>query len=129
MGFPCPRCHSRHTSLRPVRKHNAFWTCLGCGHQFSSPPRSRGSEWGCLLVVVLVSVTLIKGLFFPSAHPPPNKPAPASNEMKATLSTSHNLIKAKVYPPARKNLQGIIDEAPGTPEADHAKTLLDSIPK
>jgi hypothetical protein len=80
-------------------------------------------------VVVLVSVTLIKGLFFPSAHPPPNKPAPASYEMKATLSTSRNLIKAKVYPPARKNLQGIIDEAPRTPEADHAKTLLDSIPK
>jgi hypothetical protein len=62
------------------------------------------------------------------------KPAPSSEEMttkrfRAMLSNARNLIKAKVYPPARKYLRDIIDEAPGTPEADEAKTLLDSIPK
>jgi hypothetical protein len=62
------------------------------------------------------------------------KPAPTSEEMaakrlRAMLSNASNLIKAKVYPPARLKLQQIIDEAPGTAEAEEAKTLLDSIPK
>jgi hypothetical protein len=70
----------------------------------------------------------------PRASVKEKQPAPTSREMaakrlRAMLSNARNLIKAKVYPPARKNLQGIIDEAPGTPEADEAKTLLDSIPK
>jgi hypothetical protein len=62
------------------------------------------------------------------------KSAPTSEEMaakrlRAMLSNASNLIKAKVYPPARLKLQQIINEAPGTPEAEEAKTLLDSMPK
>jgi hypothetical protein len=62
------------------------------------------------------------------------KPAPTSNELKekrmrAMLTNARSLIKAKVYPPARERLTQILDEAPGTPEANEAKALLDSIPK
>jgi hypothetical protein len=70
-----------------------------------------------------------------TTKPPDNTiPAPASGEMTAkrlhaVLANARNLIKAKVYPPAREKLKQIIDEAPGTSEADEAKTLLDSIPK
>jgi hypothetical protein len=52
-----------------------------------------------------------------------------AKRLRAMLSNSRNLIKAKVYPGARQKLQQIIAEAPGTPEADEAKQLLDSIPK
>gem|GEM_PF-4781026 len=49
--------------------------------------------------------------------------------MRAMLTNARSLIKAKVYPPARERLTQILDEAPGTPEANEAKALLDSIPK
>ncbi len=69
------------------------------------------------------------------ALPPANTPKPAAPKKsddgahyRALLANAKSLIKAKVYPPARKNLQEIIDEAPATPEAQEAKTLLDSIP-
>jgi len=62
------------------------------------------------------------------------KPTPTSDQLKerrmrAMLSNARNLIKAKVYPPARERLTQILDEAPGTPEANEAQTILDSIPK
>ena len=45
------------------------------------------------------------------------------------LKNTKGLIKAEIYPAARRNLHRIIDEAPGTKVADEAKKLLDSIPK
>jgi hypothetical protein len=63
------------------------------------------------------------------AEPKPSPPAPQTPNFAALLANSKYLIKAKVYPPAQKNLQRIVDEAPGTPEAAEAQQLLDSIPK
>jgi hypothetical protein len=53
----------------------------------------------------------------------------AAKPLRPRLANARDLIKAKAYPPAREKLQQIINEAPGTPEADEAKSLLDSMPK
>jgi hypothetical protein len=61
---------------------------------------------------------------FEQAHP--NEAA--RKKFAGTLSNARSLVKARVYPPARKILQRIIDEAPGTEIAAEAKQVLESVP-
>ncbi len=97
----------------------------------------RRSWGGCLLVVVCAVIAFMVFVKPPQNNPidneapksAPTSEKPSDKKLRAMLSNARALVKAKVYPPARDKLKQIINESPGTPEADEAKQVLDSIPK